>query len=177
VVSTIGNASPALRKEFAQHLTAFFGKNAAGDLGLVIQFGLCEQVEHATGTARFGVMGAEYYPLEASVQDCAYAHHAGLQRDVKLAVWQAIVAPLLGRLPQRHDFGVRGRVMASDRLIEAGSNHLTCPHNHCADRDFPHQIGIAGLLECHAHENSICCGLIHSGRLIRVVFKFDLKKR
>ena len=80
----------------------------------MIQAGFGKKVQHRADSAGFRVFGAKHHALEARMQHGAAAHDAGLKRHKKLAVFKSVIAQGLGGGAQRHDFGVRGRVMGVD---------------------------------------------------------------
>ena len=63
------------------------------------------------------------------------AHRAGLERDVERAAGQAVVAERAGRVAQRRDLGVRGRVVARDRRVAAAADDRAVADDDRADRD------------------------------------------
>ena len=63
--------------------------------------------------------------------DRAGAHRTRLQRYIKLAAAQSIVADLQGRRAQGHDFGMGCRIVSADRLVVAGGEHLAVSDQHC----------------------------------------------
>ena len=60
------------------------------------------------------------------------AHGTRLQRDIKRAAIQAVIAQSLSRVAQGLDFGVRGRIVVANGGIAPNTNDLPCLDNHCA---------------------------------------------
>ena len=63
------------------------------------------------------------------------AHLAGLDRHVERRSGQPVVAELTGRGTDRHDLGVRRRIVRADRLVPAFPDHDSVDHDDGTDRD------------------------------------------
>ena len=85
----------------------------------------------------------------------AAAHGTRLQRDVKLAVVQPVVAQSEGRRTQRHDFGMCRRIMAVDRCVAPYTNHMPVAHNNRSHWNLARGRGQTGLLERQPHERFV----------------------
>ena len=109
----------------------------------MIQFFFCGEIHYAAAHTSLGVAGTEYNALHSRVQHRTYAHHARLQRDVKLAINEAVVFEVLRRLAQRDDFGVRGGIARRDELVETAANDDAIFHDNRPHRNFA---GVPGAL-------------------------------
>ena len=75
----------------------------------------------------------------ARMQHGAAAHGAGLQRDIERAAIEPVVAQMLRRCAQRHDFRVCGGVVPQHRCVAARGNHLAILDHHRPHRHFARQ--------------------------------------
>ena len=96
-----------------------------------------DQVEHAAGSAGLGIAGAEHQPCDARMHHRHRAHRAGLQRHVKRAAQQAVIADVNAGLAQRDDFRMRRRIALGDVAIPAFAKYdAIARHQYRTDRDF-----------------------------------------
>jgi hypothetical protein len=63
-------------------------------------------------------------------------HAAGFERHKEFAAIQPVIAQCLRCRPQRDDFCMGSRVVASYWLVAANGNHLAVFDDYCADRHF-----------------------------------------
>ena len=109
----------------------------------------------AVDGAALWVEGAVIKPADAGERDGAGAHHARLERDIKVAIGKALGAERGGCRTDRDHFGVRGRIAVGQRAVAGAGDDAAVMHNNAADRDLPALPGRAGLLERRFHE---CAG-------------------
>jgi hypothetical protein len=83
------------------------------------------------------------------------AHGARLQSDVESSAWQAVISHLLCGITERSDFGMRRRVMATDRTIESTSDHRTVTYHHRTYRHLAQRGCLTSQIQCHGHEKKI----------------------
>ena len=145
----------ALDEKVAQQLAAGVGQDSADELRAVVQARLAKQVEHRPRSARLGVGRTEYDTRQAGVQQRHGAHGAGLQRDVKLALRQPVVAQQGGGVAQGDYFSVGGGVVGGDGAVVAGGDDLRSvgagAQDHGAHRHLARQPGVVGLVQSQAH--------------------------
>ena len=141
----------ALAKKFAQWLATLFGQHTPLHLRLVVDLREGKKVKHRTRRTRFRLCSAIHHARKPGMDHGAAAHGARLQRDVKRAPIQPVVAQPLGCRPQRNDLGMGRGVVVMQRCIAAGSNHLTILHDHSADGHFTRARRDVRLLKGKAH--------------------------
>ena len=105
--------------------------------------------------ATLGIVGAVEESGDASLNDRAGAHGAGLQSDVKSGVGKAVVAEDSRGLAQDDDFGMRGGVIVANRAIAGAGEVRIVVNEHRADGDFAGVGRSASLLQSKAHEMEI----------------------
>jgi len=79
------------------------------------------------------------------------AHHAGFQRHVQRGIKQTVVLQHQPALTQRHDFGVRGRIVTANRTVPPFSNDLVVVNQYGPDGHFPLFPGALSQRERMAH--------------------------
>jgi hypothetical protein len=122
---------------------------------MVIEAIFGKEVNHATRRAGLGVAGTKDYAPDTRVQDRTHTHDAGLQGYVESAAWQPVVAQEPGGIAQSHHFGMCGRVMAADRLIEPSPDNVALPYHHGTDRNFVQSRCLTGKVKRLLHEMNI----------------------
>ena len=105
--------------------------------------------------ATLGIVGAVDESWDASLNDRAGAHGAGLERDVKSGVGKAVVAEDSRGLAQDDDFGMCGGVIVANGAIAGAREVRIVVNEHRADGDFAGTGGSASLLQSKAHEMEI----------------------
>jgi hypothetical protein len=118
---------------------------------MVIQPGLCEQIDDAAAGACLGVRGAIDDAGHARVLDRAGAHRARLKGHIERAIVQPVVAEQFGRSTNGLDFRVRRRIGIADGLIEAGCQYLAIPDHYRADRNFAQRPCVVRLVKRQSH--------------------------
>src|SRR5437763_286036 len=100
-----------------------------------MQAGRRREVAHAVlDRAALGVGGAVIEPPDTRERDRRRAHGAGLERDVEIALEEALAAQRLRRAADGHHLGVRGRIALGKRAIAGLRDHLAIAHQDAADR-------------------------------------------
>jgi hypothetical protein len=84
----------------------------------------------------FGSSAAKNHTVDARVHQRTGAHHARLQRHVQGRGRKAVVAEALAGVAQRHDFGMRARVVARDAAVPAFADDFAIGDQQRADRHF-----------------------------------------
>ena len=130
----------------------FFGEDAGGDVDLVIQFGAGEKLETGAESATLGIVGGVNESWDASLDDSAGAHGAGLERDIESGVGKAIVAEDLRGFAQDYNFGMRSGVIVANGAIARASEVRIIVNEHGTNGDFAGIGGIACLFQSKAHE-------------------------
>ena len=123
----------------------------------MVQGGLGKQVQHAACSASFDIGCTKHHTVEACVQHGTAAHGTRLQRDIKRAAIQAVIAQSLSRVAQGLDFGVRGRIVVANGGIAPNTNDLPCLDNHCAHWHLTGQGGQFRLFQRKLHPAGIVC--------------------
>jgi len=91
---------------------------------------MAEHVHQRTRRAGFFIPRAKNQGSDSAMYHRPRTHHAGLQRDVQGGIEQAIVLQHQSALAKRHNFGVRGRIVAANRTVPAFPNHLVVINQH-----------------------------------------------
>src|SRR5450755_675047 len=102
--------------------------------------------------AALGVGRAVIEPADARERDRARAHGAGLQRDVEVAIDQPLGADDLGRLPDRHDFRMRGGIAIGQGPVGGRGDDLVIPDDDASDRHFAGFSSIFRRFQRQIHE-------------------------
>ena len=151
VVAQRADVHAARLEEVAQQRRRLVGQHAALHLRVVVQARFGEQVQHRAGGAGLGVGRAEHHAPHPRVQHGAGAHGAGLQRHHQRAAVEPVVAQRGRGGAQRHDLGVRARVVRADGGIAPGGDHAPVLHHHRAHRHLARGGGGAGFGQRQAH--------------------------
>jgi hypothetical protein len=146
---------PAGSKEGLRERRRDFGENASGDINLMIEFGVGQDLETGTEGARVGVVRSIDQTLYASLYHSAGAHSAGLQGNVQSCAGEAIVAePECGFTKDDHLGVGRGIGVAYGAVAGAGQ-HVACLNQDGADGDLSTKGGGPRLVESKLHEVKI----------------------
>lgn len=145
----------ALGEEVLEQGAAFIGQHAADELGVMIELVLLEEIDDGTAGSGFGIERTEDDARQACMHHRAGTHDARLERDEEFATRQTIVAEYACGRAQSHDFGMRGRIVREDRLVEAGRNDCTILDHHGTDRHFAQGPGITRLVQRLPHEDGV----------------------
>ncbi len=127
------------------------------------------------------VLGREIKPADAGEGHRPGAHGAGLQRHVKIAANQPLVADFFGRLPDRDDFGVGGRVMVGDRAVAGRAENFAVFHHAGADRRLAARRGGPRLIESALPGVRSCViwsrghGANHFAKISRLCYQTGMK--
>ena len=140
-----------LSEKVAQQGTTVVGQHAALHHRVVVQTRLRKQVDHRSGRTGLRVGGTIHHPPQPGMQQRTTAHRAGFQRDEEFAVVETVVAQVLCRGTQRHDLGVRRRIVGTDGRIAAHPHHLALVQHHSAHGNFARGARGRGLLQRQAH--------------------------
>lgn len=128
-------------------------EDVGGDLGLVVEAGVLEEVEEGSGGAGFGVGGAVDEVGDAGVEDGAGAHGAGFEGDGEGAAEEAPGAEFLGGCADGDDLGVGcGIFVAFAAVLAGGEDGVVGGEDDGADGDFAGGGGESGLVEGEADE-------------------------
>ncbi len=119
---------------------------------MMVQARLGEQVEHAARRTGLRITRTEYHARDAGMEHGTHAHHAGFQRDEKLAAYQPIVTEMLRRVAQRGDLGMGGRIMPGDGRIAAPSDDLAVLHHHRPDGHLARLCRLPCQIERYSHK-------------------------
>ncbi len=96
-----------------------------------------------------------YDPCDPGVDHRPHTHLARLDGNVERRAGQPVIRQTCRRLPQRDDFGVGGRIVAADRLVEPGSHDRRAEDDDSADRDLTTFAGLDRLVERRPHETLV----------------------
>ncbi len=80
---------------------------------------MIEDGEHRPASAGFGIGSGKHKTVESRVNHGSGAHGAGLQRDIKRAAGEPVIAIGAGSLAQGDDFRVGGWVAVADHASSA----------------------------------------------------------
>ena len=84
--------------------------------------------------------------------EIAAAHGAGLERDVEVAVDEPLAAERLGRAPDRHHLGMRGRIAVGQSATAGLRDDIAVAHDDAADRHLAGRRRGMRLVEREIHE-------------------------
>ena len=129
----------AFAKERLQQIHATRGQNARRDFELMIQLRMVEHLQHRVNCSSLGVFCSVDQAADARVRDGAGAHRAGFDRDIQIAVQQAIIADRLRSFTKRQYFGMGRGIVGADRPIASPAYDLAIVDNNRANRNFAHR--------------------------------------
>ena len=152
-------------EEVTEELGAFVGHDAADDFGPVIG-SLERELQDRGNGAGLEVERAENQAPDAGLDEGAKAHRTRLDGHVEVAIRQAVVPGLSGRLTKSDDLGVSRGVGTLNGLVMAPGDDTAVPDDDGADGNLAPGGGLAGLLERCFHEYDIVHG---NGILLRKV--------
>ncbi len=138
-----------------QQGSGLLGQHAGCNFDLMIQFVARQKLKTGAEGATFGIIGAVDESWDTRLDDCAGAHRARLERDIKSGVGKAIVAENSRGFAQHNDFGMRSGIIVANGAIAGARQVHIIVNQHRADRDFAGIRGSASLFESKAHEMEI----------------------
>jgi len=144
-----------LSEEILQQASTFLLEHAALELDAVIQARVLENREEGNGPAPGRVGDAPHDTRDARQDDGARAHGAGFLRHVQDRPGQAPVLERGGRLGDRQDLRVRGRVLQQFHLVVRLRDQLSLANDHGADGHFLEVRRGARLPQRQAHETLV----------------------
>jgi hypothetical protein len=147
--------SPAGGEEGLQEGGGLFGEDAGSDFDLMIQFGAGEKLETGAGRAALGIIGAVDESWDASLDDRAGAHGAGLEGDIESGVGKAVVAEDSRGFAQDDDFGMSGGIIVANGAIAGAGEVGIIVNQHGTNGDFASVGGKASLVQSKPHELEI----------------------
>ncbi len=84
-----------------------------------------------------GLRRAEHQSADARVHHRPDAHEARLDGHIQRGIREPVVPESSGRIPNRHDLGVRRRILRPDGLVVPAAHDLAADDHHRPDRHFP----------------------------------------
>lgn len=142
---------PRLKKRL-QNGFAFVFQDAAFDCRVFIQQRVGKQIDYAACRAGFGFCRAVDDAADAGLDDGGGAHGAGFERDVEVALVEAVVLKGGTCGGKGADFGVAADVVVVDAGVVGGGDDLIVGDNDRADRDFADAGGLFCLRQGGVHE-------------------------
>src|SRR6266536_4177464 len=123
--------------------------------------GMLKHDERAAHRSGLEVARTEDEPPDARMNDCTGTHCAGLQRDVKLAAVQPVVAQRACGVAHGHNLGVRCRIVCGDWLVPPAADDFAFVHYERADGDLACELGPLRQPQRLLHPKFICVALDH----------------
>ena len=136
-------------------------KYSTGDFDLMIQLGMIQHLQHGVNCTSFRVLGAIDQSVDSCVGDGSGTHGARFNRDVEIAIRQAVIGDNVARFSQRLYFRVRRWVVIGDWAIAAAAHDVSFAHDDCADRDLAERESPLRFAQSFFHEQFI--GARHEG--------------
>ncbi len=128
--------SAAFGEEGLEDGGAVGGEDAGGDLYLMVETRVGEDFETGADGAAFGVVGAVNEARDASLDDGAGAHAAGLDGDVERSICKAVVAEKAGGFAKNNNLGVSAGVAVPNGAVVRTGKDLANVDEHGTDGDF-----------------------------------------
>ncbi len=150
-----------LAKKSLEHVHAARSQDAAGDLDLMIELGVVEDLEHGMDRTGFWVFGAVDQSADSRVGNGSRAHGARFHRYVEIAVQQAIVSDNMARLAQSLDFSMRCWIVISDRAITSASHDMAVTDDDRTHGNLPERASALRFAQRLLHEQFVRLG--HEG--------------
>ena len=132
--------------------------------------GMVDDLHDAADGSGLGIARAVDQPRNARMHDRSGAHRAGLQRDVKLAAAEPVIAQRARGFAQRQNLGVRVGSLAEITWFQPRPTMLSLAHHHRADRNLARNFGqprqpqrlfhpaLVGLAGAPRISSSLCIG-------------------
>src|ERR1019366_10023935 len=114
----------------------------------MVELRVVEDGKHRTGGACLGIGGGKDEAVESGVNHGSGAHGAGLQRDIKSAILEAVGAHGGSGGAHRHDFSVGSGVEIAKDAVLAGGYDFSAVEDDGTDGYLTGFCGEAGLGEC-----------------------------
>ena len=111
------NRLAAVLEKLNQQGAGRFGADAAIDFGTMMAGRLLEEARAVLDRAHLLVRRAEIEPADAGEGNGGGAHGARLERHIEIAIGEPLAAELAGRLADRQQFGMGGRVAVGERAV------------------------------------------------------------
>ncbi len=103
--------------------------------------------------AALGIRSAVVKPADAGERHRAGAHRAWLERHIKIAAIEPLIAERPGRGADREQFGMRGRIMVTDGAVARLGDDLAISHHDAADRNLAGGLRGTRLRQRRVHES------------------------
>jgi hypothetical protein len=155
-----------LAKEVLHQVHTARCQHTAYDLDMMIELGVIDDLQYGVDRPSLRIFGPINQPADPGVGDGAGAHRAWFNRDVQVAIEQAIVADGLAGFAQRQDLGVRRGIMSADGTVAAAADDAAVEddngaHRHFAQRKraarFPQSFFHPELVR-FGHKEGVSCG-------------------
>src|ERR1700682_3076911 len=131
--SRIAYSSPSRLEELPPQRGRLALTDRGIDLGDVMTGRRREEPHAGLHRAALGIGRAVVQPPYPRKRDRGCAHRARLQGDVEVAMDQPLAARDPGGLPDREDFGMRGRIAASQGAASGRGDELVVKHDAASD--------------------------------------------
>lgn len=138
-----------------EKLDRFLFEDTGGDLAVMIQGRLLEEVEEASRRAAFRIAAPEDDPPDAAVDDGTGAHGAGFLRDVEITVGETPVALDFLRLGEGEHLGMGGGVAQRLDLVVGPRDDASLAHDDRTDGNFFGKICLLSLAQGLAHHEGV----------------------
>ena len=125
-----------LAKKRPEQLCCFIRCNPWIYLWPVMYRRLLEQPRAIRHRSAFGVIRTVIEPRYSRVGDGSSAHRAGFEGYPQVAAHKPVISQKRRRFAHCDDFGVRGRVVASERAVGTSADDLAIFDDYRAHRDF-----------------------------------------
>ncbi len=142
----------AFREEGLDDRGASGGEDTGGDLDLMVEARIGEDLEASTNRAALGVVGAIDQARDARLNDGAGTHAARLDGDIEGGACEAVIAETAGGFAKDDDFGVGRGVIIADGAVAGPCQELAVMHEDGADRDFAGVTCSPSFLKGRLHE-------------------------
>ncbi len=154
-----------ISKERLQQFGAAPGQHSRSNFDPMIQLRVVQDLHDGTHRTSFGIIGAVHQTLEASVHQSPGAHRARLNCNKQLAISDAVITKVSGRLPQCNYFGVRCWIRVGNVAIPSASHNCFAADDDRPDRYFSSFECALRAAQCLLHPEFVCtfCRIFRRG--------------
>ena len=159
-------------EKMLQQRGAFIAENAFGNLSVMIQRWLLQQIQQPTTRPAFGVAASKNDPSNSAMNNCAGTHRAGLFGNVKVAIGQPPITHRRLSLGQRKHFRMSRRVFEGFHLIAGSGDNRTIVDDDRANGNFFGKIRMLSLAQSLGHHELIAVKIDYRAIDIVVLWNF-----
>ncbi len=166
--------SSSFHEKLLKESAAFVEENAGGDLALMVERRMLQNVEESARASALRVRCSENDASQSGVHDRSCAHRAGLLGHEKITVREPPISHGIFSLGNGKHFSMRSGVFQRFDLIAGPRNNPSFASDYRTDWNLLGEVGFLGLSERFGHEIGVTLKI--DNRFFHVVF-YRLSRR